>query len=161
MTTNPRWVEAAKKDIGLTEIKGQQTAPRIAQWLASLGAWWANDETPWCGTAMAAWMTACSIAPPKAWYRAKAWIDWGAALSGPTQGCVVVFTRTGGGHVGLLVGETTAGSLLVLGGNQGDSVRVSAFSRDRVAAYRWPPGEPMATTYQLAKGDGVMSKSEA
>lgn len=158
---NPRWVEMAKKDIGLTEIKGQPTSPKIVQWLKSLGAWWADDEVPWCGTAMAAWMTACGIKPPKAWYRAMAWSDWGSPLSWPIQGCVVVFSRKGGGHVGLVVGETPEGNLLVLGGNQGDAVRVSAFSKDRVTAYRWPPNEPMHDYYQLAKGDGDLSKSEA
>lgn len=72
----------------------------------------------------------------------------------------MVFTRTGGGHVGIVVGETQTGSLLVLGGNQGDSVKISAFERNRVAAYRWPvDADP--PIYQLAKGDATKSASEA
>lgn len=156
----PIWLRIARQDIGLTEIKGQPTAPRITQWLKSLKAWWSDDETPWCGTAVAAWMTACGIQPPKAWYRAKAWSDWGVPLASPAQGCVVVFERVGGGHVGLVVGETIAGSLLVLGGNQNDSVRVSMFDRSRVLSYRWPINVD-SPIYQLAKGDGVKSVSEA
>lgn len=157
----PRWVIVAEKDIGLTEIKGTGTAPKISRWLASLGAWWRDDEAPWCGVAMAAWMTACNIKPPKAWYRAKSWADWGLPLAEPIEGCVVVFTRTGGGHVGLVVGETALGNLLVLGGNQGDAVKVSAFKRDRVTAYRWPIGEPIPADHTLAMGDSELSNSEA
>lgn len=144
--TEPLWLQRARCDLGLRELPGAPTAPRIAAWLQRLGAWWADDETPWCGTAVAAWMTACSIAPPAAWYRAKAWADWGAGLANPVPGCVVVFDRVGGGHVGLVVGQDQHGRLLVLGGNQGDSVCIAPFDRARVLAYRWPLGWPSGIT---------------
>ena len=57
-------------------------------------------------------------------------------------GCIVVFTRDGGGHVGFVVGQDKVGSLMVLGGNQGDAVNVKAFPRSRATAYRWPMGLP-------------------
>lgn len=78
----------------------------------------------------------------------------------PAQGCVVVFDRIGGGHVGMVVGETPTGNLLVLAGNQGDSVKISVFERNRATAYRWPV-DTDPPSYQLAKGDGVKSTSEA
>jgi hypothetical protein len=53
-------------------------------------------------------------------------------------GCIVVFTREGGGHVGFVVGQDQQGNLLVLGGNQGDAVNVKAFPLARVSGYRWP-----------------------
>lgn len=134
----PLWLVAALKDIGVREIAGAPTAPRIANMLASLGAWWRDDEAPWCGVATAAWFKAAGVGIPKAFYRAKAWLDWGVALRAPCLGCVVVFERQGGGHVGLVVGQDTLGRLLVLGGNQGDRVAVSPFTLDRVAGYRWP-----------------------
>lgn len=140
MNDDPIWLVLARQDIGLREIKGAQTAPKIAQWLQDLGAWWRDDETPWCGTACAAWLKKCSIEPPKNWYRAKAWADWGVRLENPVVGCIVVFERTGGGHVGLVVGETPDGRLLVLGGNQGDAVGIAPFDRSRVIAYRYPAG---------------------
>lgn len=157
---NPRWVEIAEKDIGQKETIGANDSPWIRRMLANLGAKWLLGQ-PWCGGAMAAWMTACDIAPPKAWYRAIAWSTWGSPLSWPIQGCIVIFSRKGGGHVGLVVGETPDDNLLVLGGNQSDAIRISAFSKDRVVAYRWPPNEPIHDYYQLAKGDGDLSKSEA
>lgn len=138
------WLAAAQADIGLREVQGAPTAPRIAQWLRDLRAWWTDDETPWCGTACAAWMRAAGIAPPAAWYRALEWVSWGQPLSAPLLGCVVVFERQGGGHVGLVAGQDTSGRLLVLGGNQGNAVSVAPFEQSRVLAYRWPAGSTAA-----------------
>ncbi len=153
----PTWLAEARRHIGLREIPGIQTAPTIAAWLQRLGAWWRDDETPWCGTFVAHCVR--DTGPlPQHWYRAKAWATWGAPLAGPAVGAVVVFERQGGGHVGFVVGRDTAGRLLVLGGNQGDAVTVSAFDTRRVLAYRWPAGavfpvSGMATLpTQLAQG---------
>lgn len=122
----------------MREVPGSPTAPFIARWLTELKAWWNDDETPWCGTAVAAWMNACSISRPKEWYRAKSWASWGSPLLEPVEGCVVVFERTGGGHVGLVVGVDKTGRLMVLGGNQGNAVCIAPFDRSRAIAYRWP-----------------------
>lgn len=151
MTANtlPAWLASARRDIGLREIPGAQTAPRIAGWLQQLGAWWRDDETPWCGVAVAAWMRTAGITPPPAWYRAKAWSTWGTPLAAPVPGCVVVFERQGGGHVGLVEAVDQAGRLLVLGGNQGNRVSIAPFDRTRVAAYRWPQGVPLPAGVQL------------
>ena len=137
----PYWLRVARKDLGLRELRGAPTAPRIASWLKALKAWWADDETPWCGVAVAAWMQQSSITLPQHWYRAKGWLEWGYELELPVVGCVVVFERDGGGHVGLVVGKDTRGRLLVLGGNQGDAVSISPFDPTRVAGFRWPLSE--------------------
>lgn len=134
---DPAWVTEARAHIGLREIAGAPTAPVIAGWLQQLGAWWRDDETPWCGTFVAHCMRAAGHQPPKAWYRAKAWADWGQPVA-PCRGAVVVFERQGGGHVGILVGKSPEGLLLVLGGNQGNAVNVMPFQLARAIAYRWP-----------------------
>jgi uncharacterized protein (TIGR02594 family) len=160
-SVEPVWLTVARRDIGLAEIPGKQHAPRIVTWLKQLGAWWSDDETPWCGVALAAWMRESGIALPKHWYRAKAWLDWGTALNVPVLGCVVVFERTGGGHVGLVVGYDRTNNLLVLGGNQNNRVSIAAFSRARVAGYRWPAGQALGEL-ALPLIDGVeASTSEA
>jgi uncharacterized protein (TIGR02594 family) len=160
--SDPAWLAAARQDVGLRELPGAPTAPAIARWLQSLGAWWRDDETPWCGVAVAAWMQAAGVSPlPKFWMRAKAWADWGLALPEPAHGCVVVFERAGGGHVGLVVGEGAGGTLLVLGGNQGDAVNVRSFPRERVLGYRWPPGQPLPTAWRLAQGTAAATTGEA
>lgn len=135
---DPPWLALARLDIGLKELPGAPTEPRIAGWLKKLGAWWSDDATPWCGVAVAAWMQESGIARPKHWYRAKGWLDWGIPLSSPVLGCVAVFERDGGGHVGLVVGQTAQHYLLILGGNQGDAVNVRQFNPLRVVGFRWP-----------------------
>lgn len=160
--SEPAWLIEARRHVGLREIPGAPTAPTIARWLQGLGAWWRDDETPWCGVAVAAWMQAAGVGPlPKFWMRARAWAEWGQALDRPAHGCVVVFARQGGGHVGLVVGEDAAGNLLVLGGNQGDACNVRAFQRGRVLAYRWPPGREMPRFLQLAQGSAAATTGEA
>jgi len=158
--SKPIWLTIAEKYIGLREIPGAPTAPTIAAWLQRLGAWWNDDETPWCGVAMAAWMQEAGFKPPAAWYRAKAWATWGIPLSKPVTGCVVVFTRQGGGHVGLAVGQDSEGRLMVLGGNQGNAVRVAAFDMGRVVAYRWPEGAPISNLATADLPTGYAPESE-
>lgn len=162
--SEPRWVTIGRTFLGLREIPGAPTSPVIAGWLADLKAWWKDDETPWCGTACAAWMRAAGVELPQHWYRAKGWLDWGVRLSTPVLGCVVVFERDGGGHVGLVVGAFLGGDLLVLGGNQGDAVRLSRFQRARVAGYRWPPAVPLmvdALPVVTTANDAQPSRNEA
>lgn len=100
---------------------------------------------------------------PKNWMRARAWADWGIRLSAPVLGCIVVFERQGGGHVGFVVGRTVRGDLVVLGGNQGNKVSISPFSRDRVLAYVWPPSVPMPMHQGLIvlADHGQLSTNEA
>lgn len=159
----PTWLTHAREFIGQRELNGAPTAPFIAAWLQSLHAWWKDDETPWCGTAIAAWMQDCGIEPAQAWYRAKGWLDWGVALAAPAIGAVVVFERTGGGHVGLVIGKDQSGRLLVLGGNQGDAVSIAAFDPARVIGYRWPSGQlpPVASKLPVIYASGASSVNEA
>jgi uncharacterized protein (TIGR02594 family) len=169
MTGEPQWLDEARKDIGLREVPGAETAPMIARWLVELGAWWQDDETPWCGVAVAAWMRRCGIDQPKHWYRAKGWLDWGIEVSWPVVGAVVVFSRDGGGHVGIVAGRDELNRLWVIGGNQGNEVKLSLFDQKRVVGYRLPntPAGVIAASnlgplpvYANA-GDTAVSRNEA
>lgn len=132
------WIEEAKKHIGLSEIVGKQHNPTIINWLIQLNAWWRDDETPWCGTFVAHCLKETNRKLPKHWYRAKAYVHYGTPLKQPAYGCIVVFERQGGGHVGFVVGRDKEGHLMVLGGNQGNQVSIAKFPRNRVIAYVWP-----------------------
>lgn len=162
MTSEPAWLQFARKDIGLRELPGAPTEPRIARWLSNLGAWWRDDATPWCGVAVAAWMQQANVPLPKHWYRARAWLDWGVIV-GPAVGAVVVYERKGGGHVGLVVGTDAAGNIMTLGGNQGDAVNIRPFARSRVLGYRWPAGVPAIreSRLPLLASNGQLSQNEA
>lgn len=136
--TKQSWILEAEKHLGLKEVPGKASNPTILKWLKTLKAWWSEDSTPWCGTFVAHCFQQNKYDLPKHWYRAKDWLNWGQMLESPIYGCVVVFDRKGGGHVGFVVGVDEKGNLMVLGGNQGDEVNIRAFPRERVAGYRYP-----------------------
>lgn len=161
--SEPKWIEAGRLQLGVAEIPGPQTSAVIAGWLHRLRAWWDGDETPWCGVFCAHCIDAAGLVLPKYWMRAKAWADWGSRLSSPVPGCIVVFERQGGGHVGFVVGRDRRGNLMVLGGNQGNRVSIAPFDRHRVVSYVWPAGLPMPKQLSLpmmASGD-QLSMNEA
>lgn len=135
---NYRWLETARSYIGLRETPGPATNPIIGRWLKALGAWWSDDEMPWCGTFVAACLRESGLGYPKQWYRARAYLEYGMPLATPTYGSIVVFERGAGGHVGFVVGRDASGRIVTLSGNQGDAVSVSPFDQKRVLGYRWP-----------------------
>jgi len=157
------WIASARQYIGVREVPGPKNNAVIAGWLSRLKAWWSDDETPWCGTFAATCVTEAGLTPPKDWYRATAWLALPVSLSRPAYGCIVVFTRQGGGHVGFVVGVDKAGNLMVLGGNQGDAVNIKPFAVSRAAGYRWPSAYPSAGRFNLPvlDSDGKLSENEA
>jgi uncharacterized protein (TIGR02594 family) len=134
----PAWLAIAKRHLGLKEFKGPQHNPAIVSMLVKLGAWWRDDETPWCGVFAGAVLREAGAEIPEAYYRASEWETWGVGMHSPAVGCIVTFTRQGGGHVGFVVGQDKLGNLLVLGGNQGDEVNVRTFPSGRATSFRWP-----------------------
>lgn len=145
MNTEPVWLLNARKHIGQSEIPGKESNPWIRNlWLKLKGEWlWSalgsdDSAAPWCGTFVGAVMRESSIAPARHWYRAKDWLNWGVPLDDAAPGCVVVYDRAGGGHVGFAVALDMNGRILTLGGNQGNRVSIAPFERWRVLGYRWP-----------------------
>lgn len=134
---DPPWLLAARACIGQTEELGPNDSPWLRRMWAHFGASWLLGQA-YCGGAMAYWMTQAMAAYPKTYYRALSWLDWGIKLADPCVGCVVIFERQGGGHVGLVEGRTITGDMAVLGANQSDTVRISPFAHGRVLGYRWP-----------------------
>jgi uncharacterized protein (TIGR02594 family) len=135
-----KWIDEAKKHIGLKEIIGAGNNATIQLWLTNLKAWWRGDDVAWCGTFTAHCIKTAGYPLPQHWYRALDWLNWGVEIGAPCYGCIVVFSRKGGGHVGFVVGMDNKGRLMVLGGNQGDAVSIAPFETSRVAGYRMPVG---------------------
>lgn len=156
-----KWVDEAYKHIGLKEIKGVKHNLTIKKWLSELRAWWSDDETPWCGTFAAHCIKSAGYPLPKHWYRAKDWLNWGVAITKPCFGCIVVFERAGGGHVGFVVGKDKSNRLMVLGGNQGDAVSIAPFDVSRVAGYRMPASVPSGKPLPIIVSELQSSKNEA
>lgn len=137
------WIAEARKLIGVSEVKGVKHAPEILQmWRDIKRGGIKDDETPWCAAFVGAMLERAGIKSSR-FESAKSYLAWGIKLDQPVTGCIVVFTRDGGGHVGFVIGQDKAANLQVLGGNQGDAVNVRTFSRERVTGYRWPAGVPL------------------
>jgi len=158
----PDWLIFARRFIGLKEIPGTENNPIIVNWLVKLKAWWREDETPWCGLFVAAVFNDCGIEIAKNWMRARAWLEWGIILPEPTVGCVVIYSRNGGGHVGFVVGQDQAGNLMTLGGNQSNKVTIAPFPKERVLGYRWPGHKVIRIArLPIVDSDGKVSTNEA
>jgi uncharacterized protein (TIGR02594 family) len=165
----PSWLVAARAKLGTREAAGPANSPTILGWAKRLGTKvlgmiYNADSLPWCGVFVAECMDEVGIDSPLFAVRAKSWADWGANLRAErlAPGAVLVFERTGGGHVGFYVGEDVE-AYHVLGGNQGDSVSVARVSKGRCVARRWPEGRPVVgKPVQVAASRGEpVSRNEA
>lgn len=160
MMIDPQWLAIARPLVGLHEISGAEHAQEIIDmWRAIKRSGIQSDEVPWCAAFVGACLERAGIRSSR-FESAKSYLEWGVRLAGPAHGCIVVFSREGGGHVGFVVGQDESGRLLVLGGNQGDQVSVKAFPQDRVTGYRWPVDVPILS-HALQIGAAETSGSEA
>lgn len=138
--SEPKWLDIARQMIGMKEVPGPESNPEIVKmWADIKRSGIKDDATPWCAAFVGAVLERCGIRSSR-FESAKSYCEWGTPLKTPCLGCIAVFTRDGGGHVGFVVGKDEVGRLLVLGGNQSDSVCVKSFPQSRVSGYRWPIG---------------------
>ncbi|TCP92730.1 uncharacterized protein (TIGR02594 family) [Sphingomonas sp. PP-CE-1A-559] len=160
-----KWIDVARKYVGLKEYPGAANNPTIIGWAKGLGAKllgiaYGADSVPWCGLFVAHCVNEAGLTPAPIAVRASAWATWGQACK-PVVGAVVVFQRQGGGHVGFLVGQN-ATAYRVLGGNQGDSVSETWIEKNRAVAVRWPASVPVSTVaLPWINAKGAVSKNEA
>lgn len=157
----PRWLAFARRYSGLKEIKGKNHAPEILEMWKTLKLPFKDDETPWCAGFVGFALESSGIISTRSGL-ALSYQNWGVKLAKPVVGCIVTFKRTGGGHVGFVVGRDAKGNLMVLGGNQADAVNIKPFATSRVAGYRWPTGEPLPDgSMPTLESDGKLSTNEA
>lgn len=133
----PRHLLKAIELYGVTEVTGVKHNPIIIEWAKELGISYRSDETPWCGLFMAIIMKRAGRQPVAEPLWARNWVNFGVPAPTPMLGDVLVFGRTGGGHVGIYVGED-AKNYFVLGGNQGNQVNVAKIAKKRLMEARRP-----------------------
>lgn len=164
---DPNWITIARKYVGLAEVKGPHHNPQILKWWKDIGAPFTDDETAWCGAFVGGVLVEAGLQPVSGGASAQAWLKLPVSLDKPAYGAVVVFwrnsTTSGLGHVGFVVGKDQSGNLMVLGGNQGDTVSIKPFSTSRVKGYRWPSVYPKEERFKLPilRSDGKLSQNEA
>ena len=145
-------LSVALKYLDTREREGAADNPFIRAWLMQAGFGPdAHDEIPWCASFVnhIAWLL--SLPRPRWPARARSWLTVGAPVSlsaARPEWDVVILKRGGGtqpgpevldapGHVGFFTGlGANAGSIFMLGGNQGNAVNVQQFPADRVLGVR-------------------------
>lgn len=131
--------DLAQRFVGIKEVSGSQSNPYILSMLHLDQDWPEGDEIPWCSAFVnyIAWLLRL---PRSKSLRARSWLEMGVpvGMEEAEVGFDVVILKRGGGdqpgpevldamgHVGFFAGREE-NVLLVLGGNQSDSVSVARF----------------------------------
>lgn len=137
-----KWIDVAKKELGIHEIKGGEN-PRIIEYHSHTTGKFDEDEVPWCAS-FVTWVLDTSGFKSTKNALAMSYATYGEKLNGPKVGCILVFAWGNGGHHVGFCEDYTAEEVQCLGGNQGDSPRSGGavnykwYSRKKVVAYRWP-----------------------
>jgi uncharacterized protein (TIGR02594 family) len=143
----PRMIQEAVKLYGILETPGSRNNPTIMAWAKEVGgsvkSEYIADSVPWCGLFMAVVAKRADYEPPKDplwalnWTTFGKWVKKGPKPNSPAIGDVLVFTRSGGGHVGLYVGQDST-YYYILGGNQSDRVNISKRRKNTLYTARRP-----------------------
>ncbi len=142
----PAWMKIAHKEKGTNEVRGRAANPRIVVYHATTGLRARSDETAWCSSFVNWCLKQCGIRGTNS-AGAASWKGWASASAARHGAIAVIFnpamarsslTATGN-HVAFLVEETKTHWVL-LGGNQGNSVKVSSYPKAKwkLLALRWP-----------------------
>jgi uncharacterized protein (TIGR02594 family) len=124
---------------GLSEIDGPLSNSKIMEFFEEIGFDWVTDDsTAWCSAAL-------NFFAKKHGYErsgkldARSWLKVGEITLAPKLGDVTVLWRekpeSWKGHVGLFINKNDK-YIWLLGGNQNNSISISAYPIDRVLGYR-------------------------
>lgn len=139
MSTSSDIYAHAMKDVGLHELPGSQSQPRIFQAIKVAALWLDGDDskTAWCGCIRGLWGLETGTGVPREHYRAANWLKWGRAAELPVKGDTVIISRKGGHHVGLFDHfSTDLKGVWLLGGNQSDKVGVNKYDVTSILGIR-------------------------
>lgn len=134
MNALDEFYRVAKSQMGIQELSGKQHNKKIVEYHACTSLRATDDETPWCASFVNWVMKQVGVNGTNS-AAARSFSKWGNELKTPVKGCVVVFTRKGGGHVAFYHSEDN-NFIYCLGGNQSNSVNISAYRKDRLLGYR-------------------------
>ena len=138
----------AQRFIGVSEVSGSASNPQVLAMLRLDSNWPEGDDVPWCSAFLnyIAWLLRL---PRSKNLRARSWLLVGQSIriEDAEVGFDVVILKRGSGaqpgpdvieapgHVGLFAGKE-ASKVIILGGNQSDSVNVSRYPLSRVLGVR-------------------------
>lgn len=158
------WMREAERWLGLKEIAGSAHQPQILSWWESIKQSYRDDETAWCAAFVGGCLEEVGIESTRS-AAARSYEKYGEAITLPTYGAITVFWRGSKsgwqGHVTFLVGVTTSGNLLCLGGNQDNKVSVATYDRSRLLGFRFPKGDYQRRPAPVLTSAAAYTKSEA
>jgi uncharacterized protein (TIGR02594 family) len=131
----PDWQHGAPAIAGRAAWRaGSQVVAEAARWIGS--GKFTRQPGPWCADAVSAWLQNVGK-PPLANRMAASALSYGPHVSNPSPGdLVVVRTRRGyAGHVGVVEGVNTDGSVRIISGNWSRRVARGVVSREQVTAF--------------------------
>lgn len=139
MGAEPTWLKIARGELGTHEIPGPRSNKRILEYHATTTLKATSDEIPWCAAFVCWCLEKAGIDSTRS-AAAASYLKFGTKLKNPRLGCIVVFPRKGGHHVGFYLGDHPGNDckIDVLSGNSADQVRISPYDKDSVLAYVWP-----------------------
>lgn len=152
--TKPIWLSIFETLEGIQEVPGPGSNPVILIWAKAIGApgWYKDDDQAWCALVMNRVLLAAQQPMSGKGFdllRAQTFEHYGEEILGPPAlGCIMVFNRPGGYHVGLYLGERKD-AYLILGGNQSNAVSKAWIPKGRLIAQRWPEGEPVTNVGRI------------
>lgn len=164
----PKMLVEALRHYGELEVAGSGNNVNIMRWAKEVGVsgWYTQDSIPWCGLFI-------GVVAKRAGYpfsaakllAAREWLNWGQPVEKGQEklGDILVFSRNGGGHVGIYIGESPK-AFLVYGGNQSDSVTFSWILKSRCIGTRRPIykiGQPQNVRKIFLNDNGTFSNNEA
>lgn len=159
----PKWISVAEAELGVKEITGKKHNARVLEYHWSTDQLKdkkkMTDERPWCASFVGWVLEQAGYASAESSW-SHAYKRWGEGISKPAVGAVAVIDwgkvypgnedKQGKGHVGFVVGKTASGRIVLLGGNQDNRVKYSAYRKSAIDRYRIPKGfELSADAYDL------------
>lgn len=132
----------AVAELGVEEIAGPPSNPRIDEYLRTVGL--SGDETPWCA-AFVNWVLMENGLPGTKSAAARSFLNYGVEVPKGKEsvGDIAVFSRGDAswqGHVGFIAKVPSPGdeTICILGGNQSDKVSIAPQSMARLLGVRRP-----------------------
>lgn len=164
----PQVLVQARALIGTKEIIGKIHNKEILKWAKELGLEkvYTADEIAWCGLficycAKKAGLEINMTNRESLW--ALNWNKFGTRQKVAMLGDVLTFSRNGGGHVGIYVGEDET-CYHVLGGNQSNMVNITRLEKTRLSQIRrtnWKISQPDNVRVVKLTSTGFISKNES
>jgi len=138
------WLRVARAELGVRNFPVGGSNPRITEYHAGTNIAGYDDKANWCSSFVGWTLAHCGVRGTGS-ALARSWLAWGEPLDEPLAGCIAVLWRedpqSWKGHVGFFL-RHEGEQVVLLGGNQLESVREHRYPRDSVLAYRWPSSTP-------------------